>query len=41
MTWTSSKDKSKDGATSPTEEAEGDDDDAVSSPPKEAEDEAA
>ncbi|KAK1665410.1 hypothetical protein QYE76_053569 [Lolium multiflorum] len=41
MTWTSSKDKSKDGATSPTKEAEDDDEDAISSPAKEAEDEAA
>ena len=41
MTWTSSKDKSKDGATSPTEEAEDEDDDAASSPTKETEDEAA
>jgi hypothetical protein len=40
MTWTSSKDKSKDGTTSPTEEAEDEDEDAVSSPAKEAEDEA-
>ena len=41
MTWTSSKDKSKDGATSPTEEAEDEEDDAASSPTKETEDEAA
>jgi hypothetical protein len=42
VTWTSSKDKSKDGATSPTKGAEDDDDeDVVSSPAKEAEDEAA
>ncbi|KAK1668529.1 hypothetical protein QYE76_056688 [Lolium multiflorum] len=40
ITWTSSKDKSKDGATSPTEEAEDDDDEgAVSSLAKEVEDE--
>ncbi|KAK1665189.1 hypothetical protein QYE76_053348 [Lolium multiflorum] len=41
MTWTSSKEKSKDGSNSPTEEAEDDDEDVVSSPAKEAEDEAA
>ncbi|KAK1647015.1 hypothetical protein QYE76_064820 [Lolium multiflorum] len=41
VTWTSSKDKSKDGATSPTEEVEDEDEDDVSSPAKEAEDEAA
>jgi hypothetical protein len=41
MTWTSSKDKSKDGATSPTEEAKDEDDDVVSSPTKETEEEAA
>ncbi|KAK1695975.1 hypothetical protein QYE76_012672 [Lolium multiflorum] len=44
VTWTSSKDKSKDGATSPTTGSEDDDDedeDAVSSPAKEAEGETA
>nr|XP_051229007.1 uncharacterized protein LOC127346784 [Lolium perenne] len=45
VTWTSSKDKSKDGATSPTKGAEDDDDDddedAVSSPAKETEGEIA
>jgi hypothetical protein len=41
VTWTSSKEKSKDGAISPTKEVEDDDEDAVSSPAKEAEDEAA
>jgi hypothetical protein len=40
FTWTSSKDKSKGGAASPTEEIEDDDDEGVvSSPAKEAEDE--
>jgi hypothetical protein len=42
ITWTSSKDKSKDGATSPTEGADIDEDeDAVLSPAKEAENKAA
>jgi hypothetical protein len=42
VTWTSSKDKSKDGATFRTEEADDDEDeDDVSSPAKEAEGEAA
>jgi hypothetical protein len=42
VTWTSSKDKSKDGATSPTEGADVDEDeDAVLSPAKEAENKAA
>jgi hypothetical protein len=42
FTWTSSKDKSKGGAASPTEEIEDDDDEGVvSSPAKEAEEEQA
>jgi hypothetical protein len=42
VTWTSSKENYKDGATSPTEGADDDDEeDDVSSPAKEAEDEAA
>ncbi|KAK1645764.1 hypothetical protein QYE76_063569 [Lolium multiflorum] len=40
VTWTSSKDKSKDDATSPTEGADDEDEDVVSSPAKEAEEEA-
>ncbi|KAK1645377.1 hypothetical protein QYE76_063182 [Lolium multiflorum] len=41
VTWTSSKDKSKDGATSPTKGADDEDEDVISSPAKEAEHEAA
>ena len=39
VTWTSSKDKSKGDATSPTEGADDEEEDAVSPPAKEAEDE--